>query len=145
MDEAKKLLEDKAKQFPKKKDEAYLTLSEININLKNYKEALANYEQLSKNPNYEYKKGWLYRTMGQHEKAIEIYDALATSPWHQSGAWLNKAYALEALNRRKEAIKLLQKICVKYPKSDHASRAHSHLQNRYDIQMTLGGVLEQNE
>jgi tetratricopeptide (TPR) repeat protein len=60
----------------------------------------------------------------------------------QEALWeIGKTY--EQMVRREQAIKSYQSICKLYPKSSSASRAHAHLQNKYKINITLGGAKEE--
>ncbi|NIP98409.1 MAG: hypothetical protein GWO24_35360, partial [Akkermansiaceae bacterium] len=43
----------------------------------------------------------------------------------------------------KKAIRTFQLTCKRYPKTGQAARAHAHLQNKYNINVTLGGAEEE--
>ena len=49
----------------------------------------------------------------------------------------------EMAGQKENAIKSFQLTCKKFPKSRYASLAHAHLQNKYGISVTLGGVADE--
>jgi outer membrane protein assembly factor BamD (BamD/ComL family) len=48
----------------------------------------------------------------------------------------------EQMDKQENAIRAFQQVCRDYPRSGHASEAHAHLQNKYKINVTLGGAKE---
>jgi TolA-binding protein len=56
---------------------------------------------------------------------------------------LHIAYTLEESGQTERAIKGFQQVCKQFPKDSHASRAHAHLQNKYNISITLGGAKDE--
>ena len=56
---------------------------------------------------------------------------------------LHVAYTLEEWGEKERAIKAFQQVCKQFPKDSHASRAHAHLQDKYNISVTLGGAKEE--
>ena len=44
--------------------------------------------------------------------------------------------------QQEAAIQTFQQVCKKFPKDQHASVAHAHLQQKYKISVTLGGAEE---
>ena len=49
----------------------------------------------------------------------------------------------EEAGKKENAIKAFQSVCRRFPKSSHASTAHSRLQSVYKINMTLGGSTDE--
>ncbi len=49
----------------------------------------------------------------------------------------------EEAGKKEEAIKALQQVCKRFPKSQQASTAHVRLQDVYKISVTLGGAKEE--
>jgi TolA-binding protein len=53
------------------------------------------------------------------------------------------AYTREEAGQTEMAIQSFQQVCKKFPKDQHASVAHAHLQQKYKISVTLGGANEE--
>ena len=48
----------------------------------------------------------------------------------------------EQMGKKESAIKAFRVVCKNWPTSGNASRAHAHLQTKYNISVTLGGAKE---
>ena len=63
---------------------------------------------------------------------------------HPSGvSALEVAMTWEEAGKKEEAIKALQQVCKRFPKSGQASTAHARLQDVYKISVTLGGATDE--
>ena len=77
-------------------------------------------------------------------EAIVLYNQVAggdasSAPW----AMLQIAYTREEAGENEPAILAFQQVCKRFPKDQHASIAHAHLQQKYKISVTLGGAAEE--
>lgn len=109
-----------------------------------FKEAIAWYRQCTNFPANYREMAACQRRLKQYGEAKTLYAQIAGSdpawaPW----ALLQIGYTCEEAGQREEAIKALQTVCRRFPKDQHASQAHAHLQNKYDISITLGGAKEE--
>ncbi|HAY81444.1 MAG TPA: hypothetical protein DCY79_16695 [Planctomycetaceae bacterium] len=108
------------------------------------KEAVAYYRQSNNFPENYKQMAACHRRLKQYNEAIVLYNQIvgghaASAPW----ATLQIAYTREQAGQKEPAIKSFQEVCRKYPKDSHASAAHAHLQTKYKISVTLGGVKDE--
>jgi tetratricopeptide (TPR) repeat protein len=108
-----------------------------------YKEAIGNFRQCENFPENYKQMAWCHRQMKQPAEAITLYNQVtsdkASAPW----ALLQVAYTREEAGQTEMAIQSFQQVCKKFPKDQHASVAHAHLQQKYKISVTLGGANEE--
>jgi tetratricopeptide (TPR) repeat protein len=109
-----------------------------------YKEAIAAYQQSDNMPASLQQIGNCHRALQQYREAIGMYTQIAgayegSAPW----AVLQIGYTQEQAGQSETAIKTFQQVCKKYPKSNEASQAHQHLNNKYKITVTLGGAKDE--
>ena len=109
-----------------------------------YKEAIGTYQQSEYFPHNLDQIAQCYRAMKQYKEAIGVYTQIVAGYEPQAPeAMLNIARTYEADGKPENAIKTLQTVCKKYPKSGQASTAHQHLNNVYKITVTMGGAKEE--
>ena len=81
--------------------------------------------------------------MGEQKEAIVLYNQCKVVDNAAPAATLEIGFTYEEAKDKEKAIRTFQLTCKRYPKSPQASRAHSHLQNNYNINVTLGGTEEE--
>lgn len=106
-----------------------------------WKEAIVAYRGTERFPeNYQH-MATCNRQLKQYDEAILLYRQIiaAKQEW---GSWglLQIAYTQEEAGRKEPAIKTFQQVCERFPKTGEASTAHVHLNNKYKINVTLGGA-----
>lgn len=106
-----------------------------------WKECIAAYRGTNNFPtNYQH-MAHANRQLKQYDEAITLYrQIIAGSAPHASWALLQIAYTQEDAGKPEEAIKTLKLICDKYPKTGEGSTAHTRLNDKYKIPVTLGGA-----
>jgi tetratricopeptide (TPR) repeat protein len=108
-----------------------------------FKEAIGHFRQCDNFPENYKQMAWCHRQLKQFNEAITLYNQVsadkASAPW----ALLQIAYTREDAGQAEPAIQAFQQVCKKYPKDQHASTAHAHLQQKYKISVTLGGANEE--
>ncbi len=110
---------------------------------KQYKEAIAHYRQCTNFPDNYQQMAACHRALKEYNEAIALYAQIAagheaSAPW----AMLQMGNTREEAGQKEQAIKQFQLVCQKYPKDQHASIAHAHLQTKYGISITLGGATD---
>lgn len=82
-----------------------------------------------------------YRQLKQWPQAIATYtQILGGYESSAPNALLQIGYTQEAAGQSESAIKTFQQVCKRFPKAGEASQAHTHLNNKYNILITLGGA-----
>lgn len=106
-----------------------------------YKECIQAYRGTNNFPtNYQH-MAYANRQLKQYDEAIALYrQIIAASPAHASAAYLQIAHTQEDAGKKEEAIKTFKIICDKYPKTSEGSTAHTILNDKYKIPVTLGGA-----
>lgn len=109
-----------------------------------FKDAIGWYRQCTNYPANYKEMAYCNRRLKQYREALMLYAQVAggdesSAPW----AMLQIAYTQEEAGQKEQAIKAFQQVCKRFPKDSHASRAHAHLQNKYDISITLGGAKDE--
>jgi tetratricopeptide (TPR) repeat protein len=107
------------------------------------KEAIGQYRQCDNFPEQYKMMAWCHRQLKQYNEAIVLYTQVATDPGSAPWALLQIAYTREEAGQREEAIKAFQQVCKRFPTDGHASTAHTHLNNKYKIFLTLGGAKDE--
>lgn len=105
-----------------------------------YKEAIGHYRQCNNFPSNYSEMAACHRAMKDYKEAIILYGQIVggapqSAPW----AMLQIGHTQEQAGNKEQAIQAFQHVCKTYPKDAHASQAHSHLQDKYKITVTLGG------
>jgi len=109
-----------------------------------HKEAIGWYRQCTNFPSNYMEMAHCQRRLKQFKEAIALYMQVAGGhPKSAPVAMLYIAYTLEESGQKERAIKAFQQVCKQFPKDSHASRAHAHLQNKYNISITLGGAKDE--
>ncbi|WP_425616620.1 tetratricopeptide repeat protein [Anatilimnocola sp. NA78] len=107
------------------------------------KEAIGHYRQCDNFPEQYKMMAWCHRHLKQYNEAIVLYTQVtsdqASAPW----AMLQIAYTREEAGQSEQAIQMFQQVCKKFPSDGHASIAHTHLNNKYKIFLTLGGAKDE--
>jgi tetratricopeptide (TPR) repeat protein len=109
-----------------------------------FKEAIGWFRQCTNFPANYREMAHCQRRLKQYQEAIALYMQVASgdpnsAPW----AMLHIAYTLEESDQKERAIKAFQQVCKQFPKDPHASQAHTHLQDKYNISITLGGAKDE--
>jgi tetratricopeptide (TPR) repeat protein len=84
---------------------------------------------------------WCHRGLKEYKEAVTLYGQILgghepSAPW----ALLQVGYTQEQAGEKESAIKSLQQVCKRFPKTSQASEAHAYLQDKYKITATLGGA-----
>ena len=74
------------------------------------------------------------------QEAIVLYNQCKVVDKAAPEASLQIGFTYEEAKDKEKAIHTFQLTCKRYPKSGQASKAHAHLQNEYNINVTLGGT-----
>jgi tetratricopeptide (TPR) repeat protein len=107
------------------------------------KEAIGQYRQCDNFPEQYKMMAWCHRHLKQYNEAIVLYTQVASDPGSAPWALLQIAYTREEAGQTEQAIQAFQQVCKKYPTDGHASTAHTHLNNKYKIFLTLGGAKDE--
>jgi tetratricopeptide (TPR) repeat protein len=84
------------------------------------------------------------RQLKQFNEAVTLYRQIAAAhPPHASWALLEIAHTYEDAGQKDAAIKAFKAVCDRYPRSHEASRAHALLQDKYKVNVTLGGTKDE--
>ena len=108
-----------------------------------WKKAIACYRQIDRFPANYFAMANCHRKIQEHREAITLYTQIKVLEKSAPEANLQIGYTYEEAEDKEKAIRTFQLTCKRYPKSGQASKAHSHLQNKYKINVTLGGTEEE--
>jgi TolA-binding protein len=108
--------------------------------LSDWKKAIASYRQVDRFPSDYFAIAKCHRRLGEQKEAIVLYGQIKIVEKSAPEATLQTGFTYEEAKDKEKAIRTFQLTCKRYPKSSQASRAHSHLQNKYNINVTLGGT-----
>lgn len=111
--------------------------------LSDWKKAIASYRQVDRFPSNYFAIAKCHRRLGQQKEAIILYGQIKIVEKSAPEATLQIGFTYEEAKDKEKAIRTFQLTCKRYPKSGQASKAHSHLQNKYNINVTLGGTEEE--
>jgi len=111
--------------------------------LSDWKKAIASYRQVDRFPSDYFAIAKCHRRLGEQKEAIVLYNQIKIVEKSASAATLEIGFTYEEAKDKEKAIRTFQLTCKRYPKSSQASRAHAHLQNKYNINVTLGGTEEE--
>lgn len=91
--------------------------------------------------NDTFQMAYAQRQLKKFDEAIILYQQImVTSPGSASSALYAIGTTHEEANRAEAAIKVFKQVCDKFPTTSEGSRAHSHLNDKYKITVTLGGA-----
>ena len=114
------------------------------VSLKDIPKAIQSYRLSDNFPSAYFRMADLQRDQKKYNEALVLYNqAKSYGDNHAQVALWRIGETYERASKRENAIKSYQSICKLYPKSSYASRAHAHLQNKYKINITLGGAKEE--
>lgn len=106
-----------------------------------WKEAIAAYRGTDRFPHNSFHMAAANRQLKQWDEAINLYrQIMVASPPHAPQALYELAETQEQAGKTELAIQAFKQVCDKYPTSGEGSRAHSHLNEKYKITVTLGGA-----
>jgi tetratricopeptide (TPR) repeat protein len=108
-----------------------------------FKEAIGHFRQCDNFPENYKQMAWCHRRLQQPKEAIALYNQVASDQGSAPWALLQIAYTREEAGEKEPAIQAFQLVCKRFPKDGHASQAHSHLQQKYKISITLGGATDE--
>ena len=111
--------------------------------LSDWKKAIACYRQVDRFPANYFAIAKCHRRLGEQKEAIVLYNQCKVVEKSAPEATLQIGFTYEEAKDKEKAIRTFQLTCKRYPKSGQASKAHSHLQNKYNINVTLGGTEEE--
>jgi TolA-binding protein len=111
--------------------------------LSDWKKAIATYRQIDRFPENYFRMAACHRNLGEQQEAIVLYNQIKVIDKAAPEASLQIGFTYEEAKDKEKAIRTFQLTCKRYPKADQASKAHAHLQNEYNINVTLGGSEEE--
>ena len=119
----------------------HFQIAETLYRAQRWKECITAYRGTDQFPhNYQHMAA-AHLQLKQYDEAIGLYNQIvAASPAHASWATYQIASTHELAGRKDDAIKVFKQVCDRYPKSSEGSQAHTHLNEKYKIAVTLGGV-----
>ncbi len=111
--------------------------------LADWKKAIATYRQIDRFPDDYFSMAACHRQLKEPNEAIVLYNQIKVVDNAAPEATLQIGFAYEESKEKEKAIRTFQLTCKRFPKTEQASKAHAHLQNEYNINVTLGGVEEE--
>lgn len=108
-----------------------------------WENAIACYRQIDRFPANYFAMANCHRKLKEQQEAITLYNQIKILEKSAPEASLQIGYTYEEAKDKEKAIRTFQLTCKRYPKSGQASKAHAHLQNKYNINVTLGGTEEE--
>jgi TolA-binding protein len=111
--------------------------------LSDWKKAIATYRQIDRFPENYFRMAGCHRRLKETSEAIVLYNQVKVVDNAAAEATLQIGFTYEEAKEKEKAIRTFQLTCKRYPKSEQASKAHAHLQNEYNINVTLGGAEEE--
>ena len=105
--------------------------------------AIAAYGLVDDFPRTYFKMASCHRKLKEFKQALALYNQCKVDGGRAPDAFMEIGGTYEEAGDRANAIRAFQLTCKNFPKSKHASRAHSHLQDKYGISVTLGGAKEE--
>jgi tetratricopeptide (TPR) repeat protein len=109
-----------------------------------WKEAIGYYRQCDNFPHNYREMASCHRRLKEYREAVVLYSQIAggdknSAPW----AILQIGFTEEEAGNQDKAISSFKQVCKQFPKDQHASQAHAHLQNKYKLSVTLGGAKQE--
>ena len=108
-----------------------------------WKEAIGILRQCTNFPDNFQVMAQCHRYLKEYREALLLYNQIMADEQHAPWASLAIATTWEEAGQKEAAIKALQQVCKRFPKSPQASTAHARLQDVYKISVTLGGATDE--
>jgi tetratricopeptide (TPR) repeat protein len=105
-----------------------------------WKNAIATYRQIDDFPKNHFAMAACHRQLKEYAEAILLYQQTMVLDATAPQASLQIGFTHEEAGDKEKAIRTFQLTCKRYPKAAEAARAHAHLQEKYNIHVTLGGA-----
>jgi len=110
---------------------------------KRLRQAIAAYGLVDNFPTTYFKMASLHRKLKEWPQALSLYSQCKVHEGKAPDAFMEIARTYEEAGQRENSIRAFQLVCKNFPKKPHASVAHSHLQSKYGISVTLGGAKDE--
>ncbi len=110
-------------------------------------EAITQYQAIDDFPNKLWRVSdcqWTQKNFPEVRNLCSQIMTAGRSPSESAKALYTIGRAYEEEGKTKPAIETFQKVCKLFPQTSEASTAHSRLQDKYKITITLGGVAEKD-
>jgi TolA-binding protein len=110
-------------------------------------EAIGAYRVIDEFPEPQWRMAHCRQQLKQYEEARVLYGQIMTGTQDDntaSRALYEIAQTYESETKPEQAITTFQRVCKLFPKTSYASNAHTRLQDKYGISITLGGVTEKD-
>lgn len=130
-------------QDPDRVNDYLWVIAECHESLGEWKNAIQTYRQADRWPSNYFRMATCHRRLKEYNEALVLYNQVKADNGSGAEAMIQSAYTYEEAGQKENAIKAFQLTCRTHPKSGQASRAHAHLQNKYDINVTLGGAKDE--
>ncbi len=124
-------------------DDYLWSIAECWEKLSDWKKAIATYRQIDRFPQNHFRMASCHRRIKEYDEAIVLYNQCKVVDKAAPEASLQIGFTYEQAGEKEKAIRTFQLTCKRYPKSGQASKSHAHLQNKYNINVTLGGAEEE--
>jgi tetratricopeptide (TPR) repeat protein len=124
-------------------DEYLWAIASCYEKLADWKKAIATYRQIDRFPDNHFRMAACHRQLKEQNEAIVLYNQIKVVDNAAAEATLQIGFTYEEAKEKEKAIRTFQLTCKRYPKTEQASKAHAHLQNEYNINVTLGGAEEE--
>lgn len=108
-----------------------------------WKNAIQTFRQVDRFPSNYFRMAACHRRIKETKEALMLYNQAKSHEASAPEATIQTGYTYEEAGQKENAIKAFQLTCRSFPKTSQASRAHAHLQTKYDINVTLGGAKDQ--
>ena len=108
-----------------------------------WKKAIGMYRQIDAFPKTHFAMASCHRRLSEQKEAIMLYNQCKVNDAAAPRASLEIGFTYEEAKEPRNAIRTFQLTCKRYPKSGQAAKAHAHLQNKYNINVTLGGAQDE--
>ena len=128
---------------PDRIDDYLWAVAECQEAIGDLKSAVQSYRQTDRWPTNYFRMASCQRRLKQHGEALALYNQVKSHDGSAPEAMIQSAYTYEEAGQKENAIKAFQLTCRAHPKSSQASRAHAHLQTKYQITVTLGGAKDE--
>lgn len=111
--------------------------------LSDWRKAITTYRLVDRFPENHFRMASCHRRLREHDEAILLYNQIKVVDKAAPEATLQIGFTYEEAGEKEKAIRTFQLTCKRYSKAEQASKAHAHLQNKYNINVTLGGAEEE--
>lgn len=107
------------------------------------REAIQAFRLADRFPQNYFRMAACHRRLEQWQEALTLYQQIKAAGESIPEADLQTAFTLEQAGRREQALRAFQLTCHSHPRTQQASRAHAHVQEHYNISITLGGATDE--